>query len=348
LFAAVFDGVGQGDLDLSPLRKLQSLNLISFNNPANDAPPLAIMVLPCPAAQLAFISTSSSSLYFDLRCLPALESLDVSQSAGVPFELSYIIAAPNLVSVSFSGTGLNSTAPSPNGSTLMGGELTQYVLSNLWRTNPYIILLDFTATPLVFAADNTCQCVWPNIHSPSLLTFDISQMAQMRTTSAGPPAGWLTRMPALQHVKFLGTEIVFDSVGDPGPRITIHTAAFWNATHLISIDFSTVKVVGDLAPLYGMNQLTTLLLDNSDVQATLPTDVAAVWPQLITFSAINCNLQGAMPSFANLPQLVRLIISGNAFTSIPAQMFEGSTKVSLFTVSDKSDVPAEDEMENMF
>jgi len=77
-------------------------------------------------------------------------------------------------------------------------------------------------------------------------------------------------------------------------------------TALTSLALGGVDVRGDLGLLCPMPAFTTLSLNQAIIDSTLPQDVAACWPRLKFLFAANVGLRGALPSFANLPQLASL------------------------------------------
>ena len=222
---------------------------------------------------------------------------------------------------------LNSDQHAPDGSGLSGGALTQFVFSNLHRTNPLLSVLDLSGTPLTFGEPDASGSNWPMIVVPSLTNLALDRLPQLRTGPVGADLLWLSGMPALRLL----------SLSDL-PNAAIDTAAFSNASaNLFAVDLHATRLVGDLRPLYGLRQLYSLAMDQSGLHSTLPTNVSAVWPELSILRASHCRLFGPLPSFANLPALSDINFANNELSgTLPADLFDGSVQLFSLDLSFKS------------
>jgi hypothetical protein len=315
-----------GNLDLTLLTQLEVLKLDGWNSPIVAAPPhVSVLTLP-PISALSYVDISDSGLLFDTKRTPLLQTLIALYNAA-PWELSSMTLCPQLIIAKFRYSMLNSSLPDPLGSGLSGGALTQHVLQNLYKTNPVIQWLEMSNTPLVFGpTSSTGDSNWPRIVSPTLTKLFLIDLPQLYTPALGPDPLWLSDLPSLTTLTI-----------NLGSLVVLSTETFRNATGSFEIiDVATTTLLGDFKPLYRMSSLNSLVLDFTSLTSTLPSNIASIWPKLVTFRASSSQLFGTLPAFDHLPALHHLDVSANSFSGpVPVNLFEGSTKVTECLMDNK-------------
>jgi Leucine-rich repeat (LRR) protein len=249
------------------------------------------------------LALSSSAIFVDLSSIPNLTSLAAVGNVG-DFQLQTIRSAPNLVSVDLSRSRVNSRLPDTLGSGLMGGALTQSILSHLGQTNPFIQNLNLqNASLLDFGTvDSTSGSNLPMIVSPTLQSLNLHNLVQLRCSlMVGASLNWLAGMPALQDLDVSSLPAVYLAVASLAPVSSSIQTVMGDQTHW----------VGDLSALPVMGQLQTLSLLDSNLLSILPPHVSAVWPSLQLLNLKGCRIKGSLPTFAQLPFVQKLYLSGN-------------------------------------
>jgi len=272
-----------------------------------------------PKSHLVELDLSASFWTFNVSAVPRLQQLVLS-GYQAPLQFQWIWHWPKLLSFVADDSTLSSDQVAENGSGLISGVLTQYILSNLYLTNPVLQQLNIASTLLSFdwleapGEDN-----WPFIVSLSLQGLDLSNLPQLRTATSGPKVSkWLAGLPSLVSLSLTSL-----------PGVHLNTAAFaqaiTTANTLQTVTAISTAISGDLMDLCGFHQLLNLQLDQTGLQSTLPVDVSACWPKLESFSACCNDLAGSLSSFAGLPNLFSLRVQENDLTGpFPADFVKDS------------------------
>jgi hypothetical protein len=273
----------------------------------------------CVFTDLDTCLATTATLELPLNC--SLTYLDTSQSM-LSFDFAQVAQCSYLVHADFSQSPLNCTGPAASTIvvSLTGGALTHYLLSHLWQLTPQLQYLDISNTQLPWGDVDSLGSNVPTILSPTLTFLSVAS-SSMYTTSAGADPLWLTGAPALMTLM----------IACPGATIPTDTFLY-SSDQLTDVEIPRTPLVGDLSPLYGLRNLSVLILTGSGILSTLPSNVASVWPLISELHLAGCNLYVPLPDFSGLSLLSDLDVSANGLDSMPSNFLNGSSQMTYLTL----------------
>ena len=329
-----FDSSLQTMLDLTPLTKLTKINMAMTST----------MTIRLPTSTQTLNITGTLTL-LNFNDFPNIVELTLDRNR-VPFGIDILMIFPKLRSFSAIGSRFQSS-PSLNLTELTGGELTDYVLTQLDRFTPMIETFDIAdAATLAFSTDQD-GTRWPRIVSSSLRTLRLDGLTQLHTARSHPPLDWLSGLPKLASLSAQRL-----SLNSRASSVRVHLASLRHvATTLqalrLSNTFLTTAVAAatvtadsttesPLAPLLACHRLTVIELDESNLSGAFPDDLHAfvqVWPNLSYISAQTNQLHGRLPSFVNLTSLTHVDLTSNSLTTLTADAFIGCVALDFINLA---------------
>ena len=309
-------------LNLTQLTSLQMLVLADLPAPGLVIP----LTLPSPCALTELVLTDSLFQPSPMESCTNMTGLvldNLSPAVSIPF--ASIVTMSRLELFQAPQVTITSEPVGSYGGGLAGGSLVQFILSNLYLTNPALIELDLSGSTIDFGSgpDNM-----PHIRSPVMSLLRLEELPQLRTGPMGPAdLHWLADMPALTE---------FSAIGLSG--VVVHTNAFAFASRMLfKLELDGTSIVGDLTPLFTLRNLGVLSLSSSGLRSPLPANISQIWPYLATLDLSGCAMYGPLPSFQNMALLTTLQLQMNSFSSsIGRDFLEGSTAISSLSLSGKS------------
>lgn len=311
--------LGLTSLNLAHQSALVSLQLSGLNL---TLPTRVTLPAVCLLTSLTW-ATSQFQLMNPLESItfPVLQTItfadDLAPAQPFPFPAVLImLRMPSLQGMNLRGSAIDTTTPDPSGRT--GGALMHHWWENLDVYNPQLNSLAWSSVYVTFDRTPGESNNVPRLNSSTLATLSLA-LLPLRTTGAA--LSW--SLPALTSLEL-----------NQMPAWTFYLASLVPSVQLSTFHLRHVTAVGDLQLLFGLATLTDVLLFNTQLVTSLPSNVSATWPALAHFSLLQTTVVGGLPTFANLAQLMLLQLADCDLVGVlPAGFLSGCPLLTQLEIS---------------